>query len=109
MRESPYRILEEALRPHLGARAQVVLEEGLKRLGKRPEELSEKDAETLLKGLIFRELQARLPAAQARRAVEEALARLAPAPEGAWRPWSGGWPASASTWTGPRWEGYGPW
>ena len=82
MRESPYRILEEALRPHLGARAQVVLEEGLKRLGKRPEELSEKDAETLLKGLIFRELQARLPAAQARRAVEEALARLAPAPEG---------------------------
>ena len=41
MRESPYRILEEALRPHLGARAQVVLEEGLKRLGKRPEELSE--------------------------------------------------------------------
>ena len=82
MRESPYRILEEALRPHLGARAQVVLEEGLKRLGKRPEELSEKDAETLLKGLIFRERQARLPAAQARRAVEEALARLAPAPEG---------------------------
>ena len=82
MRESPYRILEETLRPHLGARAQVVLEEGLKRLGKRPEELSEKDAETLLKGLVFRELQARLPAAQARRAVEEALARLAPAPEG---------------------------
>ena len=82
MMESPYRILEEALRPHLGARAQVVLEEGLKRLGKRPEELSEKDAETLLKGLIFRELQARLPAAQSRRAVEEALARLAPAPEG---------------------------
>ena len=37
MRESPYRILEEALRPHLGARAQVVLEEGLKRLGKRPD------------------------------------------------------------------------
>ena len=44
MRESPYGILEETLRPHLGARAQVVLEEGLKRLGKRPEELSEKDA-----------------------------------------------------------------
>ena len=63
MRESPYRILEETLRPHLGARAQVVLEEGLKRLGKRPEELSEKDAETLLKGLVFRELQARRPAA----------------------------------------------
>lgn len=82
MRESPYQILEETLKPHLGARAQVVLEEGLKRLGKRPEELSEKDAETLLKGLVFRELQARLPAAQARRAVEEALARLAPAPEG---------------------------
>ena len=82
MRESPYRILEETLRPHLGARAQVVLEEGLKRLGKRPEELGEQDAETLLKGLVFRELQARLPAAQARRAVEEALARLAPAPEG---------------------------
>lgn len=109
MRESPYRILEEALRPHLGARAQVVLEEGLKRLGKRPEELSEKDAETLLKGLVFRELQARLPAAQARRAVEEALARLAPAPEGGLEALERGWPASASTWTGPRWEGYGPW
>ena len=82
MRESPYRILEETLRPHLGARAQVVLGGGLRRRGRPPEELSEKDAETLLKGLVFRELQARLPAAQARRAVEEALARLAPAPEG---------------------------
>ena len=27
MRESPYRILEETLRPHLGARAQELLEE----------------------------------------------------------------------------------
>ncbi|MGC8876708.1 hypothetical protein [Thermus sp.] len=66
----------EALRPHLGPRAEAVLEEGLKRLGKRPSELTPKDGEVLLKGLVFRELQARLRPEEARRVVEEVLLRL---------------------------------
>jgi len=66
----------EALRPHLGPRAHAVLDEGLKRLGKRPSELTPKDGEALLKGLVFRELQTRLSPGEARRVVEEALSRL---------------------------------
>lgn len=65
----------EALRPHLGpgptrcwTRAET--------LGKRPSELTPKDGETLLKGLVFRELQARLSPGEARRVVEEVLARI---------------------------------
>jgi hypothetical protein len=71
-----YGLILETLRRHLGTRAEAVLEEGLKRLGKRQEELSPKDGETLLKGLAFRELQARLPAEEAKRVVEEALQKL---------------------------------
>jgi hypothetical protein len=71
-----YGLILETLRRHLGTRAEAVLEEGLKRLGKRQEELSPKDGETLLKGLAFRELQARLPAREAKRVVEEALRKL---------------------------------
>jgi len=71
-----YGLILETLRRHLGTRAEAVLEEGLKRLGKRQEELSPKDGETLLKGLAFRELQARLPAKEAKRVVEEALQKL---------------------------------
>jgi chromosome segregation protein len=71
-----YGLILETLRRHLGTRAEAVLEEGLKRLGKRQEELSPKDGETLLKGLAFRELQARLPAEEAKRVVEEALRKL---------------------------------
>ncbi|MCS6869070.1 MAG: hypothetical protein NZ846_02300 [Thermus sp.] len=66
----------EALRPHLGPRAEAVLEEGLKRLGKRPAELTPKDGAFLLKGLVFRELQARMRPEEARRVVEGVLARL---------------------------------
>ncbi|WP_161569066.1 hypothetical protein [Thermus thermamylovorans] len=66
----------EALRPHLGARAEAVLEEGLKRLGKRPAELTPEDGALLLKGLAFRELQARLAPEEARRVVEGVLSRL---------------------------------
>lgn len=66
----------EALRPHLGPRAHAVLDEGLKRLGKRPHELTPKDGEVLLKGLVFRELQARLSPGEARQVVEGVLARL---------------------------------
>jgi chromosome segregation protein len=43
-----YGLILETLRRHLGTRAEAVLEEGLKRLGKRQEELSPKDGETLL-------------------------------------------------------------
>ena len=71
-----YGLILETLRRHLGTRAEAVLEEGLKRLGKRQEELSPEDGETLLKGLAFRELQARLPAKEAKRVVEEALQKL---------------------------------
>ena len=71
-----YGLILETLRRHLGTRAEAVLEEGLKRLGKRQEELSPEDGETLLKGLAFRELQARLPAKEAKRVVEEALRKL---------------------------------
>ena len=70
-------LLLETLRPHLGTRAEVVLEEGLKRLGKRPQELTPEDGKTLLKGLAFRELQTRLSPAEARKVVEEALKKLA--------------------------------
>ncbi|WP_117237981.1 hypothetical protein [Thermus sediminis] len=75
-----YGVILETLRPHLGARAEAVLEEGLKRLGKRPQELSPKDGEALLKGLAFRELQGRLSPEKARRVVEEALRRLSEPP-----------------------------
>lgn len=66
----------ESLRPHLGNRAEAVMDEGLKRLGKRPSELSLEDGQHLLKGLVFRELQTRLRPEEARRVVEGLLARL---------------------------------
>ncbi|AFV75140.1 hypothetical protein Theos_0055 [Thermus oshimai JL-2] len=76
-----HQVILEAVQPHLGQRAQVVLEEGLKRLGKTPKELTPEDGEALLKGPFFRELQARLRPEEARRVVEEALKRLK-TPEG---------------------------
>jgi len=75
-----YKEILEALQPHLGPRAEVVLDEGLKRLGKRPAELTPKDGEFLLKGLVFRELQARLRPEEARRVVENTLERIREAP-----------------------------
>lgn len=66
----------ESLRPHLGNRAEAVMDEGLKRLGKRPSELTLEDGQHLLKGLVFRELQTRLRPEEARRVVEGILARL---------------------------------
>lgn len=71
-----HQVILEAVQPHLGQRAQVVLEEGLKRLGKTPRELTLEDGEALLKGPFFRELQARLRPEEARRVVEAALRRL---------------------------------
>ncbi|GGM99009.1 hypothetical protein GCM10007092_11070 [Thermus composti] len=69
-------VILEALRPHLGPRAEAVLEEGLKRLGRGARELSPEDGALLLKGLVFRELQGRLRPEEARRVVQEALRRL---------------------------------
>ncbi|WP_243089975.1 hypothetical protein [Thermus neutrinimicus] len=71
-----YKTILEAIRPHLGARAEAVLEEGLKRLGKRPSELAPADGAQLLKGLVYRELQARMRPEEARRLVEGVLAQM---------------------------------
>ncbi|MFN3178641.1 MAG: hypothetical protein ACK41R_00520 [Thermus sp.] len=71
-----YKTILEAIRPHLGARAEAVLEEGLKRLGKRPSELAPADGAQLLKGLVYRELQARMRPEEARRLVEGVLAQI---------------------------------
>lgn len=74
-----YGVILEALRPHLGPRAEVVMEEGLKRLGKHPQELTPEDGAFLLKGLVYRELQARLSPQEAKRLVEGLLERISPA------------------------------
>ncbi|WP_135257455.1 hypothetical protein [Thermus caldilimi] len=71
-----YQTILEAIRPHLGTRAEAVLEEGLKRLGKRPSELTPADGAHLLKGLVYRELQARMRPEEARRLVEDILAQM---------------------------------
>ncbi|GAA6743889.1 coiled-coil domain-containing protein [Thermus antranikianii] len=71
-----YGTILEAIHPHLGARAEAVLEEGLKRLGKRPSELTPADGAHLLKGLVYRELQARMRPEEARRLVEGVLAKI---------------------------------
>ncbi|KPD26850.1 hypothetical protein AN926_09975 [Thermus scotoductus] len=71
-----YKTILEAIHPHLGARAEAVLEEGLKRLGKRPSELTPADGAHLLKGLVYRELQARMRPEEARRMVEGVLAQM---------------------------------
>ncbi|WP_105318296.1 hypothetical protein [Thermus tenuipuniceus] len=71
-----YKTILEAIRPHLGARAEAVLEEGLKRLGRRPSELTPADGAHLLKGLVYRELQVRMRPEEARRLVEGVLAQI---------------------------------
>ena len=71
-----YKTILEAIHPHLGARAVAVLEEGLKRLGKRPSELTLADGAHLLKGLVYRELQARMRPEEVRQLVEGVLAQM---------------------------------
>ncbi|UZX16170.1 hypothetical protein KQ693_03840 [Thermus sp. PS18] len=71
-----YGTILEAIHPHLGTRAEAVLEEGLKRLGKRPSELTPAEGAHLLKGLVYRELQARMRPEEARRLVEGVLAKI---------------------------------
>lgn len=70
---SLYQTLQQSLEPLLGNRTQTVLEEGVRRLGVSPESLQAAHAETLLKRLVYRELQATLPASEARQQIENLL------------------------------------
>jgi len=72
--------LHEALEPHLGARTEATLREGLARLDRTPQTLDAESAATLLKRFVYRELQRNMSAAEARRVVEELLAELGEAP-----------------------------
>lgn len=73
---SLYENLQRGLLPYLGDRTSVVLEEGLKRLGVKPEQLDIQQAENLLKRLVYRELQTSRSPAQARMLVEDLLSQL---------------------------------
>lgn len=70
---SLYQTLQQSLEPLLGSRTQTVLEEGVRRLGVSPESLQATHAETLLKRLVYRELQATRPASEARQHIENLL------------------------------------
>ena len=69
--------LQTALEPHLGERTEVVLKEGLARLGLNEGVLSDADTANLLKRIVYRELQREMDAANARKVVKEVLANLA--------------------------------
>lgn len=75
-----YQEILEALKAHLGPRAEAVVREGALALGRSPEALSGEDWARVLKGVVFRELQARLRPEEARKVVEGLLARTAPRP-----------------------------
>ncbi len=66
----------QALRLHLGPRAERILEEAGLALGGPLEDLSPEEWAKVLKGPVFRELQARLRPEEARRVVEDLLAKL---------------------------------
>lgn len=69
--------LQSALEPHLGERTEVVLKEGLARLGLTEGDLSDADTANLLKRIVYRELQREMDAAGARKVVKDVLAGLA--------------------------------
>ncbi|MGQ9754043.1 MAG: hypothetical protein ACUVQD_05255 [Thermaceae bacterium] len=73
-----HRQVLNTLTPYLGKRAEALLQEGAVRLGKKLEDLSPEDLQTLLKGPVYRELQGRLPKGEARKVVEELLKELSP-------------------------------
>ncbi|MFC6919065.1 hypothetical protein [Meiothermus taiwanensis] len=73
---SLYQTLSKSLEPVLGDRARVVLEEGLRRLGTSPDKLDASEAETILKRLVYRELQAKMSPSAARSHIEELLKTL---------------------------------
>lgn len=73
---SLYQTLSKSLEPVLGDRARVVLEEGVRRLGTSPDKLDASEAETILKRLVYRELQAKMSPSAARSHIEELLKTL---------------------------------
>lgn len=73
---SLYQTLSKSLEPVLGERARAVLEEGVRRLGISPDQLDASQAETILKRLVYRELQAKMSPGAARSRIEELLKEL---------------------------------
>ncbi|MDT7920383.1 MAG: hypothetical protein RQ868_07285 [Meiothermus sp.] len=73
---SLYQSLSKSLEPILGERTRVVLEEGVRRLGISPDKLDAPQAETILKRLVYRELQTKMSPNAARSRIEEILKEL---------------------------------
>lgn len=70
---SLYQTLSQSLEPILGERTRLVLEEGVRRLGISPDQLDASQAETILKRLVYRELQTKMSPNAARSHIEEIL------------------------------------
>lgn len=73
---SLYQNLYQSLEPLLGAKTQSILEEGVRRLGVDPDRLDVGQAESILKRLVYRELQANRTPAEARGLVDGLLKEL---------------------------------
>lgn len=73
---SLYQKLFDSLEPFLGAKTQSVLEEGVRRLGVDPDRLDVAQAESILKRLVYRELQSNRTPAEARSLVDDLLKAL---------------------------------
>ncbi|MER3444744.1 MAG: DNA repair protein RecN [Meiothermus sp.] len=71
-----YQNLYQSLEPLLGAKTQSILEEGVRRLGVDPDRLDVGQAESILKRLVYRELQANRSPAEARGLVDSLLKEL---------------------------------
>lgn len=73
---SLYQTLSKSLEPMLGERARAILEEGVRRLSISPDQLDVSHAETILKRLVYRELQNHMSPGAARSRVEGLLKEL---------------------------------
>ena len=73
---SLYQTLSKSLEPMLGERTRAILEEGVRRLSISPDQLDVSHAETILKRLVYRELQTHMSPGAARSRVEELLKEL---------------------------------
>lgn len=73
---SLYQNLFRSLEPFLGAKTQSILEEGVRRLGVDPDRLDVTQAESILKRLVYRELQSNRTPAEARSLVDGLLKEL---------------------------------
>ena len=78
---SLYQTLNRSLEPMLGERTRMVLEEGVRRLGISPDRLDASQAASILKNLVYRELQAKMSPAAAKSRIEEMLKELGVAKE----------------------------